>query len=218
MKTITLSLIELGSVLEDGVYTNKRNETKKIRQNVNYKFETPGIDFSCQLYVDSDYELGITTINGINPENCECFYTLEGFDKYKELKGLYGYLAINYGFIPSSNILDSINCDIIKSKNIKKYYNFEYDRDTLYFLDYSEVASKLFSEFFEQGIFDKTITVNFKDILKIDLDIFESICYLSVFTKEDFFQVKIFVLDDKFEALVELKNLINSSILMNKVA
>lgn len=218
MKTINLSLVQLSFALEKRTYTNKKNETKKIKPNINYKFETPGINFACELYVDSEGELGITTINGVNPADSECFYTLEGFNKYEELKGLYGYLAVNYGFIPSSNILDSIAFDTIKSNQNGSFSDLQYDCDTLYFLDYSKIASGLFSNYWDQYIFDKTIVVSFKDILKIDLDVFGNTCYLSIFTKEDIFKVKISISDDKFEALVELKNVINSSILQHKAA
>ncbi len=213
MKTITLSLNNLSIVLERGFYFNKKGDTKNISKNVNYKFETPGVDFSCELYLDSEYELGITTINGEQPENCECFYTIEEFGN-ADISGLYYYLAINYGFLPS---IEGVNNIFVHSER-SNYCDFAYDNESLYFLDMTQNAAKVL-EGIEDKFYDIVKRVLIKDIILVELDFVEKKAYLSVFTNEENFYIKLgFFYQETIDQIINLRNQINLSILKNRTA
>ena len=68
MKKVKLSLVDLSSVIEDRTF-KENNKIKNIKENVNYVFKDEGINFSCELNLDSNGELGITKINGLESVN-----------------------------------------------------------------------------------------------------------------------------------------------------
>lgn len=217
MRTIIVDVDNLESIIEKGYYLNKKYEHKKIKKNVNYKLETQGINFSCELYVDSEGELGITTINGKTPDDCECFYTIEGLGD-NEVAGLYGYLAINYGFLSSRNQFEIIFSDTIKSLKNSDFCDLCYDEDTLYFADMTEQATIIYKDYDNES-FDRVVTLSFKDIIQVTLDFINEKAYFSVSSKEDTFTVKIgYIEDETIEQLINLRNQINLSILKNKAA
>ncbi len=213
METITLSLNNLSIVLEKGFYFNEKEDMKDIKTNVNYKFETLGVNFSCELYVNNEGELGITTINGKEPETCEFFYSIKEFGN-ADISGLYYYLATNHGFLPSIEYVNNIYVHSEKSN----YCDFAYDQESLYFLDMTPTSVKVL-EGIEDKFYDIVKRVLIKDIILVELDFVNKKAYLSVFTNEESFCIKLgFFYQETIDQIINLRNQINLSILKNKAA
>ncbi len=212
MKKVKLSLVDLSSVIEDRTF-KENNKIKNIKENVNYVFKDEGINFSCELNLDSKGELGITKINGLEPVNEKCFVCIEDiYDNRFDI--IYDYFVLNHGFLPSTKNLDLLPSNVILSDMLEfKVLQFCLKNENMYFLGVSKEAKELFNNEREY-FYDRVKIVPFEDIVFVGLDIVNKTNYLNIYTKDNRYLVQnVFLSDSDMNKISDLQYKIQYSLI-----
>ncbi len=207
MEKIILTLDQLGVAIEELHLINEHNRYEKLLQNVCYEFKKEGINFNCELYIDSNNLIHVTKING---EELETELTIDS-ELESDLKNAYNFFAIFYNFLPTINCFEVFSTAKIDIDN-SKYESFCIDKERLYFFGLSEKTEKDIEQS-DITYYDKIKIIPISDITYISLDYYEVMHYLCLSTKYSICNVQSKCLNDcEAEELISLKNRINISL------
>lgn len=227
MKTINVDLLNLDLVWRELKYYNKKGDLVKIKKNVNYHFSSNFIDFNCDLYLDDSGELGITKINGLTPEDCECFITTE-FMWEDDPYSLISYLLTNYNLCisPDPDMFHSLETKVVKlySKDGEECFAEQIfiDKENIYFITTSDMLSSKLQEDFEEYwdlLLDVCKTIPLSNIKEIEHDKCSTNDYLTIYYKDGTFMKfddndfldKDFLIEFKIDLKSKI-NMLNASI------